>query len=141
MTTTAATEFGAWLKLARTARGLSVNGLAEKAGVSNASISKFEAGKLNPRKRTAVQIAAALAPEGAAAEATDAMLRAALASAGYTSSPARELERDPIFDEGFEAGYNSDDGLTDEDRENLRQEARDYYRFKAEQLRQQRLRA
>ncbi|MEO7715541.1 MAG: helix-turn-helix transcriptional regulator [Capsulimonas sp.] len=141
MTIPTATEFGAWLKDARTARGLSVNALADRAGVSNASISKFETGKLNPRKRTAEQIAAALAPDNASSSAKDALVRAALASAGYATTPIRELERDPVFDEGFEAGYNSDDGLTDEDRENLRQEARDFYHFKAEQLRRQRGRA
>ncbi|MCW3059909.1 MAG: Helix-turn-helix domain [Capsulimonas sp.] len=138
MTTTTATKFGAWLKDARAARGLSVNALAERAGVSNASISKFETGKLNPRKRTAEQIAAALAPDDASPQTKDALLRAALASAGYATAPLRELERDPVFDEGFEAGYHADDGLTDEDRENLRQEARDFYHFKAEQLRRQR---
>ncbi|BDI33536.1 hypothetical protein CCAX7_55870 [Capsulimonas corticalis] len=141
MAISAGTEFGAWLRQARTTRGLSVNALADRAGVSNASISKFEAGKLNPRKRTVEQVAAALAPDEAAAQVSDALLRAALAAAGYTAGPARELERDPIFDDGFEAGYDADDGLTEEDRENLRQEARDYYRFKAEQLRQQRRRA
>ena len=140
MATLTATEFGAWLKQARTARGLSVNGLADRAGVSNASISKFETGKLSPRKRTVDQIAAALATDSASEQVKDTLLRAALAAAGYAAPAARELERDPVFDDSFEAGYHADDGLTDEDRENLRQEARDFYHFKAEQLRRQRLR-
>ena len=41
--------FGEWLKTTRTAQGLSVRGLAQKAGVGRSTLSDWEAGKSLPR--------------------------------------------------------------------------------------------
>ncbi|MDE2106406.1 MAG: helix-turn-helix transcriptional regulator [Patescibacteria group bacterium] len=54
------TEFGQWLYQSRMERGVTLNGLAERAGVSNAAISHYESGTRFPSKSMVVRLASSL---------------------------------------------------------------------------------
>lgn len=52
--------FGQWLKTRREMRGLSMNALGQKVGITHSHISNIESGKSEPHKDTVVAIAEAL---------------------------------------------------------------------------------
>lgn len=60
METSSKNHFAKWLRETREARGLSMNELSKKAGVSHVTVSTLESGKASSSKKMVIKLAAAL---------------------------------------------------------------------------------
>ena len=95
-------EFGRWLYETRTAKGMSVGELAEKAGTSWAQIYNLESGRSqNPQERTRKKFTDALGSEPAAA----------VVQATEASATIEDVGEFVDFDPHDEAGLPSEPGI------------------------------
>ena len=84
------------MSVARRARGLTQDALADAADLDPTYIRKIEMGKKTPSRKALTRLAAALAPENADVETVRAILHAGLCAAGLAPLQAGGLPTDPL---------------------------------------------
>ena len=95
--TTKTTDFGAWLRHERSAFGLTMEMLSERADTAPAVVSNLERGTRNPSRTMVTRIAAALSGPGADEHTSAALLNAGLNAAGFASAqPEPSAVKSPI---------------------------------------------
>ena len=97
-------KFGAWLREARTSRGLTMEALAEYADTASPVISNLERGVRNPSRDMVVRLARGLADDDMSEASIVRLVNQGLVAAGF--QPMGDTEPDPAHDDLLEAGYS-----------------------------------
>lgn len=103
--------FGQWLKMRREMRGLSMNALGQKVGITHSHISNIESGKSEPHKDTVVAIAEALDVDPQEA------LRAFIGDPEIIRDDSPEITRERYADDDIPTIIEGYTDLPEDDRE------------------------
>ena len=97
-------KFGAWLREARTSRGLTMDDVGDRADCTQSAVSNLERGVRNPSRDMVVRLARALSNDDMSEASIVRLVNQGLVAAGF--QPMGDTEPDPAHDDLLEAGYS-----------------------------------